>query len=52
MFLERGLADFLDIDVRRQQHARVAERFELAFNELETGVVDRVERGEEYFHGV
>ena len=50
LFAQRGLADFLDGDVRRQQHALVAEHFELALNEFQPRVVHRVERGEEKFH--
>ncbi len=45
-FLERGLADFLNRDVRRQQHALIAEHFELALDEFQSGVMHRVERGE------
>ena len=50
LFRDGGLTDFLDGDVWRQEHARIAEHFKLAFDELETGVVYRVERGEENFH--
>ena len=49
-FSERRLADFLDGDVRREQDALIAQCLELALDELEAGVMNRIEWCEENFH--